>query len=388
MAELFHRADPSAAFAVELWDGENLSIGSQPSVTIRLSSEKAFGHIVTKGFTGFGEAFVSGDVQVEGNLQELLRLGIAAQLDKVDLPLREKFRLLPAHVKSRNTRKQAHRNIAYHYDRGNDFYALYLDSTMTYSCAYFKGNNDSLEQAQVNKYDHIARKLMLGPDETLLDVGCGWGGMLIHAALKYTVRGLGNTISQRQYEYADQKINELGLHNRIQVVFKDYRDLSGKFDKFVSIGMFEHVGKNSIPKFMRTISRLLKKGGLGLLHTIGRDTATTGSSWINQYIFPGGYIPELSEIIHQMGEAGFCILDIENLRMHYARTLDLWAENFERNAESVREMSGETFMRTWRLFLHASAAAFKYGDNRLYQILFSNGLNNDVPITREHLYKV
>lgn len=387
IADLFHDADPSAAFAFELWDGEDLVVGDEPQVVLRFHSEKAFGAMLSRGFAGFGESYMAGDIAVEGDLQELLRLGIAAHVDSGRMSLADKARLFLSCLKCRNTASQAARNIACHYDRGNDLYQLYLDRTMTYSCAYFKDERDSLEQAQLNKYEHICRKLMLEPDESLLDLGCGWGGMLIYAAQHHGIRGLGNTISQNQYAYADQKSRSLGLNHRIDVALMDYRDLSGSFDKVVSIGMFEHVGKKFIPAFMQRISRILKKGGLGLLHTIGRDATASVDPWINRYIFPGGYLAPLAEIIDHMSSAGLMVLDIENLRMHYARTLDLWAENFDRNAENAKAMFGEPFVRMWRLFLHASAANFKFGGNRLYQILFSNGLNNDLPITREHLYR-
>ncbi|HNR12381.1 MAG TPA: cyclopropane-fatty-acyl-phospholipid synthase family protein [Thermodesulfobacteriota bacterium] len=387
VAELFHRADPSAAFAFELREGGSLVIGREPRVVVSMNSEKALGTILSRGFVGFGEAYMAGDLNVKGDLQELLRLGIAAHIDTIEVPLHEKVKLLFAYLNSRNTAKQAARNIACHYDRGDELYKLYLDSAMAYSCAYFKNDGDSLEQAQMNKYDHISRKLMLGPNDHLLDLGCGWGGMLIYAAQQYATKGLGNTISQNQYQYADKKIKSLGLQGRISVRFQDYRDLSGEFDKIVSIGMFEHVGKKFIPTFMQKVSRLLKKGGLGLLHTIGKDVATPLDPWINKYIFPGGYLPSLSEIIHHLSRVGLVVLDVENLRLHYARTLDLWAENFDRNEEEARALFGESFVRMWRLFLHASAAAFRYGDNRLYQILFSNGLSNNAPITREHIYR-
>jgi cyclopropane-fatty-acyl-phospholipid synthase len=380
-------AEPQAEFAVEFWDGETLEIGNHPRVLLRLGSEHVASSVVAQGFLGFGEGYMSGELEVEGDLQELLRLGIAAGFDRVQPSFREKLRLLPGYLKSKSTVKRAPLNISHHYDRGNEFYALYLDETMAYSCAYFKNGDESLEQAQRNKYDHIARKLMLSRGETLLDIGCGWGGMLIHAARNYGVKGLGNTLSRHQYEYARRKIEELGLQDRIEVILEDYRHLTGKFDKIVSIGMFEHVGKEYIPDFMEKASDLLKPRGLGLLHTIGKETGSPTDPWTLRYIFPGGYLPSLSEIAFHMGEAGLSILDVENLRLHYARTLDLWARNFEANIQRVREMFEEAFVRMWRLYLNASSAGFKYAETRLYQLLFSNGLNNQLPITREHVYR-
>jgi cyclopropane-fatty-acyl-phospholipid synthase len=387
LANLIHRTDPRARFAFVLWDGELIGFGSPPVVTMRVNTEKSAAELFTHGFTGFGESYMSGEIEVEGDLQELLRLGMAIGIDGVSSNLSQKLRYLPVYLKYRGTPNRAAKNITHHYDRGNDFYALYLDSTMTYSCAYFRNQDDSLETAQLNKYEHIGRKLMLAPGDRLVDIGCGWGGMLIYAAGQFGVTGLGITLSATQYEYANRKIEELGLQDQIKVVLQDYRDLDGEFDKFVSIGMFEHVGREFIPIFMRKAKELLKKGGVGLLHTIGKNVEYTSDSWLERYIFPGSYIPALSEVTRQMERTGFSLLDIENLRMHYSRTLDLWADNFERNVEMVREMFDETFVRMWRLYLHSGAARFKYGDGRLYQILFSNDLNNEWPMTREHIYK-
>jgi cyclopropane-fatty-acyl-phospholipid synthase len=285
-----------------------------------------------------------------------------------------------------DTLRRAPKNISYHYDLGDEFYTLYLDSTMAYSCAYFRRPDDSLEQSQVNKYEHLARKLLLKQNESLLDIGCGWGGMLIYAAQNYGITGMGNTLSKNQYAYASRKIREAGLKDRVRVVLQDYRQIGGKFDKVVSVGMFEHVGKKFIPVFIRKVSEVLRPGGLGLLHTIGRDAPSIGDPWTLNHIFPGGYLPTLSEITRALGRAGFTVLDVENLRIHYAKTLERWAENFERNVDTVREMFDDAFVRRWRLFLNSSAAGFRYGQSRLFQVLFSNGLNNCLPETRSHMY--
>ena len=198
---------------------------------------------------------------------------------------------------------------------------------------------------------------------------------------------MGITLSENQYDYVGRKIKELGLEQQIEVRLEDYRNLDQTFDKFVSIGMFEHVGKDYIPVFMEKMAQLVKPGGLGLLHTIGKDVESPSDAWIMKYIFPGGYIPNLSEVTQYMGENRLTVLDIENLRLHYARTLDRWAENFARNIDKVREMFDEYFVRMWWLYLNSCAAAFKYGEIRLHQFLFSNGLNNELPMTREHFYR-
>ncbi len=389
IATMMHQAEPEADFAFEFWDGERVSHGDlsrSGAVTLRLKSPNCAKQILAKGFLGFGEAYMASELEVDGDLQELMRLGIRIGFDRSPISRWQRLLFWVLRMTTANTCNRACENICHHYDQGDDFYALYLDPTMTYSCAYFRGLDDSLEQAQRQKYDHIARKLLLQPGERLLDIGCGWGGMLIHAVQNYGVAALGNTISRSQYQYARDKVKDLGLDNRIEVVFEDYRNLTGKFDKVVSIGMFEHVGKEFIPVFMKKLDELLIQGGLGLLHTIGKDAPSDSDPWMWKYIFPGSYLPTLDEIVREMGRRGFSVLDVENLRLHYARTLDLWAENFERHADRLRQMFDDVFVRMWRLYLHCSAAGFKYGESRVYQILFSKGLNNDLPMTRDRIY--
>jgi cyclopropane-fatty-acyl-phospholipid synthase len=387
IAKQMHFADPDTRFSFEFWDGEAIAYGNHPQTILRFRSKDGAKHLLCNGFMGFGEAYMAGDLEVEGDLQDLLRLGFSIEFDKHNLPFWRKVCFLLHQFNTRNTMSRVGHNIAYHYDLGDDFYVLFLDKTMTYSCGYFDNETDSLEQAQLNKYEHICRKLALKPGEKLVDIGCGWGGMLIYAGQNYGISGLGNTLSSNQHESAKTRIRELGLQDRIEVVLADYRQITGEFDKFVSIGMFEHVGKEFIPVYMQTVSKLLKKGGTGLLHTIGKDAESPSDAWIMKYIFPGGYIPNLAEIVGEMGRAGFSIMDVENLRFHYGYTLDQWANNYEKNLEKVRGMFDESFARMWRLYLHASSAGFKYGSSRLYQILFSKGLNNELPLTRKHLYQ-
>ncbi len=386
IGQMMHHSDPQACFNIDFWDGDVIRFGNLPGVTLRLKTKRCAKRIIEKGFLGFGESYMMGDLEVDNDLKELLRLGFAINFDDYHLSFWQKYRFFILSLLNRDTLRRTPQNISFHYDRGNEFYALYLDTTMAYSCAYFKREDDSLEQAQLNKYEHICRKLLLKPDESLLDIGCGWGGMLIYAAQKFGITGVGNTLSQNQYEYANRKIRELGLQDRIEVQYRDYRHLSGKFDKMVSIGMFEHVGQKFIPIFMQKVSDLLKPGGLGLLHTIGKDVPSASDPWTFNYIFPGAYLPTLHEITQEMGKAGFCVLDVENLRLHYAKTLEKWAENYEGNVARVRELFDDAFVRQWRLFLNSAAAGFKYGESRLFQTLFSNGLNNALPTTRAYMY--
>jgi len=391
LEELFrvlHKNVPHVCFAVRLWDGDTFLEGDdEPSFTITFKTSKAASQIFSKGTLGFGEEYMAGNIVIDGDLKELLRLGMDPRFQNMKISVKTKLAILINHLKSLDTRKGSLRNISHHYDKGNDFYRLYLDESMTYSCAYYRDSNDSLEQAQQQKYEHICRKLNLGEGERLLDVGCGWGGMLIYAARNYGIKGVGCTLSGEQARYAQEKIKKEGLQDRIDILLEDYRNITGRFDKFVSIGMFEHVGRSFIPTFMRKIRALLNPGAIGLLHTIGKEKQTPHDGWTMKYIFPGGYIPVLDHIIRVMGENDLVTLDIENLRLHYASTLDEWARRFETQAKKIGEIFGDVFVRTWRLYLNGSAVAFRHGELRLYQILFTNGLNNSFPLTREHLYR-
>jgi cyclopropane-fatty-acyl-phospholipid synthase len=288
---------------------------------------------------------------------------------------------------SLNTLSRSTKHVAHHYDRGNDFYKLWLDESMAYSCAYFRYENDTLEQAQQQKYEHICRKLQLKAGETLIDIGCGWGGMLIYAAKHYGVRGVGYTLSKQQVEYATDLVKREGLSKEVSIVLEDYRRIEGTFDKFVSVGMFEHVGKQFIPTFMEKVQSILKPGGIGLLHTIGQERPVPGDPWTLKYIFPGGYIPSLDEIVRTMCEVKLIPTDIENLRLHYARTLEEWSARYEVHAKKIEALYDASFVRMWRMFLNGCIANFRYGDMRLYHVLFTNGLNNTMPLTREHLYR-
>ncbi len=386
IAEMMHHSCPDESFAFEFWDGDRISFGKAPCVTLHFKTKECVKKIIRSGYMGFGESYMERALEIVGDMQRLFRLGFSINFDESTLSLLEKLRYFIISLINRDTLRRVPKNISHHYDLGNEFYSLFLDKTMTYSCAYFNKEDDSLEQAQLNKYEHISRKLLLKPGDSLLDIGCGWGGMLIYAAQKYGINGVGITLSKNQYEDADRKIKELGLESQIKVIYKDYRHLTGSFDKVVSIGMFEHVGKKFIPVFIKKISVLLKKEGLGLLHTIGKDTPSSGDPWTFKYIFPGGYLPCLAEIVQEMGKTGFSILDVENLRWHYAKTLEYWVENYGLNVKKVREMFDEAFVRQWRLFLNGSIAGFSYGDSRLFQVLFSNGINNELPPTRAHVY--
>jgi cyclopropane-fatty-acyl-phospholipid synthase len=380
---------PHISFEVKFWDGEAERFGSgTPSFTLAFNGKGAAKSILTRGSMGFAEELVAGGIEVAGDFQQLVRLGMESRFQNLKLSLGTKAAVFFRHLTSLNTLKRAPANITHHYDLGNEFFKLYLDESMTYSCAYFKSDRDTLEQAQEQKYEHICRKLQLREGETLVDIGCGWGGMLLYAARHYGARGLGCTLSSRQAEYAREKVAKEGLEARITILRQDYRTIQGQFDKFVSIGMFEHVGRRFIPTFMDKARALLKPGSIGLLHTIGKDRDTPSDPWTMKYVFPGAHIPTLDHVVRGMAKRGLVLVDIENLRLHYAATLDEWRRRFEANVEQVAKMFDQRLVRMWRMFLCGSAAAFRWGDLRLYQILFTNGQNNLLPLTREHLYRV
>jgi len=378
---------PDVAFEVRYWDGDRIRFGNTPpAFVLTFRTIRAAKRTLQSGSLGFGEEYMAGNITVEGDFQQLMRLGATVQFRQINLSPKTKLAMLLRHLTSRNTSKQSPKNISHHYDLGNDFYRLWLDESMTYSCAYFRKKTDTLEQAQQQKYEHICRKLELKKGETLIDVGCGWSGMLIYAACHYGVKGIGCTLSKEQFDFAKERVKREGLEKQVDILLQDYRQVTGKFDKFVSIGMFEHVGKKFIPTFMAKASALLKPGGIGLLHTIGKERFSRGDPWSLKYIFPGGYIPVLDEIVRSMGAVGLVPTDIENLRLHYAMTLNEWSKRYEANLGEVEVRFDPSFVRMWRMFLNGSAMGFRYGDLRLYQITFTNGVNNAQAWTREHLY--
>lgn len=378
---------PEVPFRVRMWDGTEHRYGEgQEKFLLSINTAEALSDMLTRGSLGFGEAYMSGGLDIEGDFQSLIRFAFHPVVQEMQLSARDKGRLLAHVVKHRNSQKRSRENVRHHYDLGNDFYRLWLDESMTYSCAYWDDECETLDQAQRAKYDHICRKLHLHPGERLVDIGCGWGGMLAHAAAEYGVEGIGYTLSDEQYSYANQRLKDLGVYPRVRVELGDYRNITGTFDKFVSIGMFEHVGKEYYGTFFEKVHELLVDGGIGLLHTIGREKGDDTDPWIAKYIFPGGYLPTLAQIAQNMGERDLVISDVENLRLHYARTLDAWAAEFEAHVEEISERLGDSFVRMWRFYLNSSSAGFKWGDTRVFQIAFTNGLRSDLPMTRAYLH--
>jgi len=387
---------PETSFEVEFWDGTKEKYGSGiKKFKLVLKNKRVIKRILGGGSLGFGEEFIKGNIIIEGDLQELIKMGYGQNYIDFKLSPKEKLKIFHNYISSLGTVLNSKRNISYHYDIGNDFYSLWLDPTLTYSCAYFKKEEDTLERAQLNKYEHISKKLQLKQGETLVDIGCGWGGMMFYAVKNYGVKCEGYTLSQKQHDYAVEEIRKRNLANYVKVYLKDYREARGKFDKFVSIGMFEHVGKKFHPVFFDVVKKILKPEGIGLLQTIGSLEDKPTDPWITKYIFPGGFIPALPAICNIMSQKDLAFFDIEDLRIHYNMTLDKWIEGFEENIDKIRNVlikppgsreKAEEFVRMWRLYLNGSSVSFKAGNNHLYQITFSNGLNNQLPLTRNYIY--
>jgi cyclopropane-fatty-acyl-phospholipid synthase len=285
-----------------------------------------------------------------------------------------------------NTQAGSRDNIHHHYDIGNDFYQLWLGSTMAYTCAYYPTPEATLDEAQVAKMDHVCRKLRLRTDESVVEAGCGWGTLALHMARRYGVRVRAFNISHEQIVYARERAAREGLAARVEYVEDDYRSISGHYDAFVSVGMLEHVGVANYGRLGGIAQRCLGGRGRGLIHSIGRNSPARLQPWIEKRIFPGGYTPSLGEMMRIFEPWDLSILDVENLRLHYAQTLRHWLGLYEGAAARVREMFDDRFVRMWRLYLAGSVAAFTTGSMQLFQVLFAPGASNDVPWTRAHLY--
>jgi cyclopropane-fatty-acyl-phospholipid synthase len=287
-------------------------------------------------------------------------------------------------ARERNGVDTARNNVHHHYDLGNDFYRLWLDREMVYTCAYFPTPASSLEEAQTAKLDRVCRKLQLRPGERVVEAGCGWGALALFMARQYGVNVQAFNVSTEQIAYARRRAAEEGLADRVQFVEDDYRNARGRYDVFVSVGMLEHVGLAEYTTLGRMIDRSLTEHGRGLLHFIGRNQAMPLNAWIRKRIFPGAYTPTLAEVFDRVIEPqDLSVLDVENLRLHYAKTLEHWSDRFEANAGQVASMFDETFVRAWRLYLSGSQAAFASGCMQLFQVLFARGRSNEIPWTRE-----
>lgn len=357
------------------------TIGTGPSAfKVTLKRPLSRREMLRSTSLALGEAYMRGDIELDRDLYEVLDL-FMGQMDRFKTSHRALHSLMYT-SKSRGNQKK---EVTSHYNIGNDFYRLWLDETMSYSCGYFKQAEDSLFEAQVQKVDHILEKLYLEKGMSLLDIGCGWGFLLKRAVQHYGVKGVGITLSEEQYRQVSEEIRDQHLEDRLEVRLMDYRELekSGmQFDRVVSVGMLEHVGRGNYERFLDNVDAVLKPEGLFLLHYISALREFPGDPWIKKYIFPGGMVPSLREIIGLTAEYRFYTLDVESLRRHYTRTLLCWRENFLKHRDVIAKRYGEEFTRMWELYLASCAATFDNGVIDLHQILMSKGVNNQIPMTR------
>jgi len=363
-------------------------VADPPRVALR--DRKAEWELLRRPELAFGELYMNGRADVvHGTLDEVLGT-VSRNAMRNDAPawlrLLFKTRIALRALHQRNDPNRARRNVAHHYDIGNDLYSLFLDEDQQYSCAYFENDAQTLEEAQLAKRRHIAAKLFVEPGQSVLDIGCGWGGLGLYLARAAGANVTGVTLSQEQLAVANQRAAEAGLSNHARFELQDYRRVRGKFDRIVSVGMFEHVGVNYFKQFFEKIAASLNDDGIALLHTIGRtDGPGATSPWVVKYIFPGGYIPGLSEIVPHIERAGLIILDIEVLRLHYAKTLQVWADRFQANRKKAKTMYDERFCRMWEFYLTGARFAFLYEHHVVWQIQLAKDIYALPHITRDYI---
>lgn len=378
--------DPPLRFV--LWNGEDFCTSTKPVVANFIIKQRtSFYRLLINPELYFGDDYSAGRIDVQGNLVTALNALYDSMNDCAYRSFWTRYIMPLLNRPRRNTLRGSKDNIHAHYDLGNDFYKLWLDDQMLYTCAYFETADSTLEQAQIAKMDHVCRKLQLKAGETVVEAGCGWGTLARHMTRHYGVKVKAFNISSEQIKYAREQADAEGLTDRIEYIEDDYRNVTGEFDVFVSVGMLEHVGPAQYRTLGGVIDRCLHKHGRGLIHSVGRNRDKFVNAWLERRIFPGAYPPSLRECMDIFEPHNFSVLDVENLRLHYALTLVHWLQRFELNNEKVREMYGEAFIRAWRLYLAGCSASFSAGFIQLYQILFNRGTDNDIAWTRAHIYK-
>jgi cyclopropane-fatty-acyl-phospholipid synthase len=368
-----------------LWDGEAITKSAAPILaSMCIRRRAALYKLFINPNLHFGDLYTAGAIEVDGNLVEFLETVYRASAAR--FPFLRKIQTSLFNRPRSNTLSGSSTNIHHHYDLSNEFYELWLDEEMQYTCAYFPSPAMTLEQAQFAKMDHVCRKLRLKPGERVVEAGCGWGGLARHMARHYGVLVRSYNISKEQVRYARERAKAEGVSG-VEYIEDDYRNISGTYDAFVSVGMLEHVGLDHYRKLGDVIHRSLTEHGRGLIHSIGRNHPELMNAWIEKRIFPGAYPPCLSEMMNIFEPRDFSVLDVENLRLHYARTLEHWLLRFEQHAAAVENMFDANFVRAWRLYLAGSLAAFHTGCLQLFQVVFTRGANNQIPWSRAHLYE-
>ena len=389
LEKTFYKSLLSRSFNIPVkvvyWDGKSAVYGDgEPEVTITFKEKIPIRDVTKNASIALGEAYMDGKIKIDGSIQKLIT---AAYESAGSFMRNSKFRrFLP---KQGHSEKESESDVQSHYDVGNDFYKLWLDDTLTYSCAYFDhGNRDDLTKAQIDKVHHILKKLDPKPGKTLLDIGCGWGTLMLTAAKEYGLRVTGVTLSEEQFNLVQKRIKDEGLEDVAEVLLIDYRELGDrKWDYITSVGMFEHVGKDNLCLYFKNIYKYLTNDGVALIHGITRQQGGAYNGWINKYIFPGGYIPGLQEMVGHIVENNMQIADIEMLRRHYQRTLEIWDMNFNAHRSQIEDMMGDRFTRMWDLYLQACAASFESGNIDVIQYLITKGASGkNLPMTRDYIY--
>ena len=359
-------------------------------VTIRMRDKALPWKLAVNPSLALGEAYMDGRLTIEsGTLRDFLEI-VTSNIQALDESPLQKARerlsqLRPPALRVRNHKRRARSNVAHHYDLSGALYNLFLDADRQYSCAYFPTGKETLEEAQAAKKRHLAAKLLLRPGDKLLDIGCGWGGLALELANAADAEVKGITLSTEQLRVARERAKEVGLTDRASFELQDYRELDEQFDRIVSVGMFEHVGPTHFDQFFSAVARMLKRDGAAVIHSIGRRTPPGGADpWISKYIFPGGYIPAVSEVMAAVERSGLWATDIEIMRLHYAETLRHWYERFQQNRDGAREIYDERFCRMWEFYLTACEMLFRNGDLMVFQIQLAHE-RDAVPLTRDYI---
>jgi cyclopropane-fatty-acyl-phospholipid synthase len=389
---VFKRVD-GQKFEIEYWDGEtqvfNSELKSKPAFKIVFSEKLSLNEIRKSPQLKLAEAYMEEKINFEGDIKKLIETAgdnVFELMEEI-----KKYKVdQPLNFQTSDSLAEEEEGVRKHYDLGNDFFKLWQDETMTYSCAYFKDENDELKKAQLQKLDHVLKKLNLKPGERLLDIGCGWGSLALRAAEKYGVGVMGITLSKEQEIEAKKRAAEAGLADKIEIRRQDYRRLAEeeqKFDKIVSVGMFEHVGKDNIPQYFEAVDKMLKNRGLSLLHSITHLKEKPTHPWLQKYIFPWGYIPSLREIVWELPEKNFHLVDVEDIGYHYSLTAERWLDNYEEVSQEVKGKFDDHFYRMWQTFLMGAVFTFRFASTSVHQLLFSKGKNTDLPLTRDYIYQ-
>ena len=389
------RARGGLPLRIVLPDGERADLGETPRISLTVRDPLALAKLGRPSLGNLAEAYIEGCIDLDGDISEAIAVACGL-VDATGVPVAERPQIRPAQHQPHTDRA----DISHHYDVGNGFYRLWLDERMVYSCAYFETGNEDIDAAQFAKLDHVCRKLRLQPGERLLDIGCGWGALVLHAARHYGISAVGITLSEQQRLLASERIAAAGLQERVEVLLLDYRDLPQRFgeqsfDKVASIGMFEHVGLKNLPVYFSTTARMLRERGLMLNHGItssdveSRPTGSGAGDFIGRYVFPNGELPHLHLALREIAAAGFEVFDVESLRPHYALTLAHWSHRLEQKLQEAARGVSERTLRIWRIYLAGCSHGFAQGWMNLYQILASRQLAvgaTSLPLTRRWMY--